>query len=104
LLAGCRAMVCHGGFNTMMGAICAGVPMVCLPMAGDQYYNAEVVDRLGLGLRLATSTVTQRELRAAVGELLSDASYAARVREVRDAVAAQPIAGSAVALLERMVG
>jgi UDP:flavonoid glycosyltransferase YjiC (YdhE family) len=102
LLPGCRVLVCHGGFNTMMGAICAGVPMVCLPMAGDQYYNAEMVARFGLGFRLSSSRVSQRELRAAVIELLADPAYATRVREVRDSMTSLPPAASVVAVLERL--
>jgi UDP:flavonoid glycosyltransferase YjiC (YdhE family) len=103
LLPGCEAIVCHGGFNTVLGAICAGVPLVCVPLAGDQYHNAGVVEQLGLGRRLAGSRLTQRQLREAVSEVRGDPSYARRVASVRREIAELPPASSVVALLEGLV-
>ena len=102
LLPGCAAMVCHGGFNTVLGAICAGVPLVCVPLAGDQHHNASMVDQLGLGIRLHTSRLTLRALREAVTDVLGDPSYRARVQVARAMIAELPPAESAVAMLERL--
>jgi UDP:flavonoid glycosyltransferase YjiC (YdhE family) len=102
LLPECRVVVCHGGFNTVLGAICAGVPVVCVPVAGDQYHNAAAIDRLGLGIQLASSQLTQRQLRDAVDEILSDDSYRERVDGVRRQIAEVAPAASAVPLLEAL--
>ena len=103
LLPDCAAIVCHGGFNTVLGAVCAGVPLVCIPIAGDQHYNAAMVDQLGLGIRLHRSRLTVRALREAVVTVLGDPSYRARVQVARAMVAELPPAESAVATLERLV-
>lgn len=102
LLPHCRVVVCHGGFNTVLGAICAGVPLVCVPLAGDQHHNAWVVERLGLGIRLRSSGLTLGAVRDAVCQLLTDPSYATRVDAARRQIAKLPPAESVVPLLERL--
>ena len=97
-----RALICHGGFNTVLSAVSAGTPMVCVPMAGDQYYNAEVVDRLGLGIRISASRLTQRAVAGALGEILSDPSYAARVAVLRSSLSELPPPAAAIPGLERL--
>ncbi len=42
--------ITHGGANSMMESISAGVPMLALPYFADQYDNARLVSREGLGL------------------------------------------------------
>lgn len=41
--------VSHVGRNTLMEGISQGVPIIALPVTGDQYDNAEVVVKEGLG-------------------------------------------------------
>ncbi|MEV7009990.1 nucleotide disphospho-sugar-binding domain-containing protein [Streptosporangium sp. NPDC051022] len=50
LLARCDAVVHHGGSGTTLTALAAGVPQLVLPHGADQYINAEVVARHGLGV------------------------------------------------------
>ena len=44
------AVVCHAGSGTMLGALAEGRPIVALPMAADQFANAEQIVRTGAGL------------------------------------------------------
>jgi len=41
--------ITHCGHGSVMAALKAGVPMLCLPPVADQPHNAELVKRLGLG-------------------------------------------------------
>ena len=51
VLAHAAAVVAHGGFGTMIGAIAAGVPSVNLPLfALDQHWNAARLAEVGGGL------------------------------------------------------
>jgi zeaxanthin glucosyltransferase len=43
------AFVTHGGANSVMEAIAAGVPMLISPMCNDQFHQAYFVDRTGIG-------------------------------------------------------
>merc|ERR1711937_298972 len=44
------AFITHGGANSMMESINAGVPMLVLPYFADQYDNAKMVSEQGVGL------------------------------------------------------
>jgi zeaxanthin glucosyltransferase len=44
------AFVTHGGANSVMEAIQAGVPMLISPMCNDQFHQAYFVERTGIGL------------------------------------------------------
>lgn len=49
-LSRCKAIVHHGGFGTTVHALKARIPQVILPSIVDQFYNAELVEKLGAGL------------------------------------------------------
>ena len=47
------AVVCHGGFGSVLGALGHGLPQVVVPLfAGDQWRNAERIEQVGAGLAL----------------------------------------------------
>jgi len=53
LLAEAVAVVCHGGYGTVLGALEHGVPLVLLPLfAGDQWRTARRVEDVGAGIAL----------------------------------------------------
>ena len=37
----CTAVVSHAGSGTFLGALARGLPQLCLPLAADQFRNAE---------------------------------------------------------------
>ena len=47
------AVVCHGGFGTVFGALSHGIPVACAPIAADQTVNAALVDGASAGCNLA---------------------------------------------------
>uniref|UniRef100_A0A915D8N2 glucuronosyltransferase n=1 Tax=Ditylenchus dipsaci TaxID=166011 RepID=A0A915D8N2_9BILA len=42
-----RGIIHQCGQNTLTEALYAGVPMICVPFLGDQYYNASLVEYMG---------------------------------------------------------
>lgn len=90
VLPSCRAMLCHGGFNTLMGALCEGVPVVCLPLGSDQYFNANRCDRLGLGVKIVRKGITPETVRRAVRRVLDEPAFGERVGRLRDEIDALP--------------
>ena len=81
VLAGCSAVVHHGGSGTMMGAICSGVRQLVLPHGGDQFGNADLVRRHRLGLGCAPEEVTPQLLAELLAETgpASGVAYAAEL-------------------------
>ncbi|MDG4768612.1 DUF1205 domain-containing protein [Solwaraspora sp. WMMD406] len=67
-LAGCHAVVHHGGSGTMMTAICAGVGQLVLPHGADQFGNAELVGRHRLGMWCDPAAVTPAHLDALLAD------------------------------------
>src|SRR5439155_14387694 len=83
-------VVTHGGNNTVTEALHFGKPMVVLPLFWDQYDNAQRIDELGLGIRLAPYEVEGDELRGAMERLLGDEALARRLARIAGRLQAKP--------------
>ncbi len=62
LLPGAAAIVHHGGVGTTSQALRAGIPQVVVPMAFDQFDNAQRVYNLSCGSWLPMTRCTSRRL------------------------------------------
>ena len=92
LLPLASAVVSHTGSGTMLGALAAGLPQVCLPRGADQFANAERLHAVGAGIRLLPDDVTPDRLRAAVSSVLDDPAYADAATAMKAEIAAMPSA------------
>ncbi|MCX7361708.1 MAG: glycosyltransferase [Alphaproteobacteria bacterium] len=104
LLPTSSLLVSHAGFNTIMTAACAGVPMVMVPIDSDQPTHARRCQVLGLAEMLDAAEPLARGLRRAVPAMLADAGRSARIATFRQTVEALPDADHAVDLLEGLAG
>lgn len=75
VLRRCSAAVLHGGFNTTLDALAAGVPIVALPIAFEQPGTAARLKWLGAGEVASPGFVTVRSLAAKLTRVMSDPSY-----------------------------
>ena len=83
-------VVTHGGNNTVTESLHFGKPMVVLPLFWDQYDNAQRMEDLGLGIRLAPYEVEGDELRGAIDRLLGDAALGRRLERIAARLQARP--------------
>lgn len=67
------AMVTQCGLSTLMKALSAGVPVVCIPLVADQPDNAARVVALGAGVRLSKDALPD-EIGAAIERVLNEPS------------------------------
>jgi UDP:flavonoid glycosyltransferase YjiC (YdhE family) len=68
--------ITHSGQKSTSEAVHMGVPMLCIPVMGDQMAVAyRMADELGLGKRLNYYTVDIVQLRDSILEILGDDSY-----------------------------
>ena len=69
-IAGCDVVVCHGGNNTVMEALTAGVPVLAGPFSSDQFVAAEDLRRGGVGDAFAPNRAGEVELAARITGLV----------------------------------
>ncbi|WP_394618123.1 macrolide family glycosyltransferase [Lentzea sp. JNUCC 0626] len=77
-----RAFISHGGMNSTMEALHAGVPLVVVPQTPEQAANADRVVELGLGERIDDHA----DLRAAVDRVSSDGTIRRNLDRMRAAI------------------
>lgn len=82
LLPHAAALMHHGGIGTTAEALRAGTPQLIVPLAHDQFDNAERVKALGVGARLDATRLTATRLAAALDTLLQAPGLAGRCRQV----------------------
>ncbi|MBO0730731.1 MAG: hypothetical protein J2P57_15850, partial [Acidimicrobiaceae bacterium] len=97
LLQRCRAVVCHGGHNTVCEALAQGLPLVLAPIRDDQPIVAEQVVRAGAGLRVRFARVRAPELAEAVERVLTVPSFREGATRIAASFAAAGGAAAAAA-------
>ncbi|KAG5261666.1 hypothetical protein AALO_G00286970 [Alosa alosa] len=70
-----RAFITHGGTHGIYEGICNGVPMVMMPLFGDQNDNAHRVAHRGVAVVLSIFDVTSEALVDALEKVINDSSY-----------------------------
>jgi UDP:flavonoid glycosyltransferase YjiC (YdhE family) len=71
----CAAVVHHGGIGTTARALSTGTPQLVLPLAWDQFDNAQRVHRLGSGAWLKPSRRTGPRIAEALARLLTPEAH-----------------------------
>jgi len=83
LLGKAVLVIHHGGIGTASYALAAGVPQLLMPLRGDQFDNANRLQRLGVARMLSAQEHDAEQVTAAVRYLLASARVARRCRQWR---------------------
>jgi MGT family glycosyltransferase len=102
VLEQCALFVTHCGFNSTKEALSLGIPLVAIPIGGDQPYCAERIEALGLGRRVGPEERDPATIRAAVREVSDDPHYRAAVQGFAEEMRSLPPISDAVGLLEQL--
>jgi MGT family glycosyltransferase len=94
-------VITHGGHGTVITALNAGVPLVCLPMGRDQADNAARVVWRGAGVR-CSSKADEKTLRAAIQQVLGDPRFRESARRIASGIARDGGPAQAIAELENL--
>jgi UDP:flavonoid glycosyltransferase YjiC (YdhE family) len=72
-----KLFITHGGYNSLMEAARAGVPLICMGYFADQKRNAKVVERNGWGLPFEKRNLLQgyKEFSEVIGEVLNNSTW-----------------------------
>jgi UDP:flavonoid glycosyltransferase YjiC (YdhE family) len=93
----------HGGIGSTAQAIAAGIPQLVVPMAHDQFDNAERVARLGLGRFLLRKRFDAGAGAEVLEELVGKASYREAGRRYAEKLAKNTALDDTADLLEGLV-
>ncbi len=96
------AVITHGGNNTTTESYFFGKPMMVLPLFWDQHDNAQRVDEMGFGHRLAPYGFTDEAFYAALDDLLTNEARCIRMGDIAARLQADPGPIRAADLIEKL--
>uniref|UniRef100_A0A182MCJ8 UDP-glucuronosyltransferase n=1 Tax=Anopheles culicifacies TaxID=139723 RepID=A0A182MCJ8_9DIPT len=86
-----KLFITHGGLLGSTEGLHHGVPMVGIPIYGDQELNLARAERAGYGVKLDYDTLSEETITAAIRKVLNDASYAERAQLISKRYRDQPL-------------
>nr|WMP40233.1 UDP-glucuronosyltransferase UGT33AX4 [Tuta absoluta] len=88
-----KLFITQGGLQSTDEAIVAGVPLIGIPMLGDQWYNVEKYLYLGIGLKLDIETITEEGLIRAINEVIDNERYRQNIKKLSTLMRDEPMSG-----------
>jgi glucuronosyltransferase len=67
-----KVFLTHGGLMGTMEAVYSGVPMVGIPLFGDQFHNVKNYEDEGILVRLDYTSITKEKVLKALREVLEN--------------------------------
>jgi UDP:flavonoid glycosyltransferase YjiC (YdhE family) len=92
VLPRCAAVVSHAGAGTMLGALCHGLPQLCLPQGTDQPFNTAALLPTGAALALEPDEITPEAVGTALSRLLDEPSFRDSAQALRREIEQMPTA------------
>jgi MGT family glycosyltransferase len=102
LLPHCAAVVAHGGFSTVVGALSHGLPMLIIPLGSDNPVHARRCVALGVARSLSSADADSTAIRQLTGEVLTDHDLREQARRRSQDLARLPGVEAAASLLVRL--
>lgn len=95
--------ISHGGAGTLIGAATTATPQLCLPVAADQWDNADRLAATGAGILLEEDERDPDSILRAVERLLHDGVIQTHAQLLMDHFAAMPHPADLVPTIESLV-
>ncbi|XP_049961013.1 UDP-glycosyltransferase UGT5-like [Schistocerca serialis cubense] len=86
-----RLFITHGGLLGTMEAVYSGVPMLAIPLFGDQPSNVMMCVRRGIARMLPFPEISKELLLQNIREMINDSGYKQRIVEVSEAFKDRPM-------------
>ena len=100
LLEHANVVLSHGGAGSVLGAATHGLPQLCIPLAADQWANADAVAASGAGITLELDQRDPPAIRRALMRLLDEPEFAATAKQIASDFRALPHPGEYVDVIE----
>ncbi|XP_063629856.1 UDP-glucosyltransferase 2-like [Cydia splendana] len=85
-----KLFITQGGLQSTDETITGGVPVIGIPMIGDQFYNADKYVIHKIGKKLCLEDLTENTLRSEIKDVIGDNSYRDNVIRLRTLMNDQP--------------
>jgi zeaxanthin glucosyltransferase len=103
LLARAALAITHAGLNSVMEAIAAQVPLIAIPITGDQFGVAARIAHARIGEIIPAGKCTGSRVSEAARKILTNPTYRQRESVIRAAIQKTHGAVSAAAIVEEVV-
>ncbi|KAJ8708777.1 hypothetical protein PYW08_010159 [Mythimna loreyi] len=78
-----KLFITQAGLQSTDEAITAGVPLIAIPMFGDQWYNSEKYEYFKIGKKLIMETLTVEHFKTSIETVIKDESYRKNIVQLR---------------------
>ncbi len=95
-------VVSHAGAGTMLAAAARGIPQLCIPIAADQFDNADALTSAGAGITLEPDNCDPSAVSGALARLLGEQAFPDAARALADQFEALAHPGALVPTIERL--
>ncbi|XP_046402053.1 UDP-glucosyltransferase 2-like [Ischnura elegans] len=85
-----KLFITHGGLLSFQEAVARGVPVIGIPIFGDQEMNMQKVVKLGVGMQVPFAELSKEKLLKAMKEVLGDAKYRNNMKALSNRAMDQP--------------
>ncbi|CAI9730303.1 UDP-glucuronosyltransferase 2A1-like [Octopus vulgaris] len=85
-----KLFVTHCGNSGQFEALFHGVPMLGIPLFGDQHYNSRRMTEKGYGLSLDIENFTPEELIEKINELIENKTYSEKIKRASEIFHSRP--------------
>ncbi|KAF5287797.1 hypothetical protein FQA39_LY15733 [Lamprigera yunnana] len=86
-----KLFITQGGLQSMDEAIYSHIPMLGMPVFADQHSNVRQIVNKGFGLSLDLETLTKEKFKESILEVINNAKYKKRVKELAELARDQPV-------------
>ncbi|KAI6196355.1 UDP-glucuronosyltransferase [Aphelenchoides besseyi] len=86
-----KVFITHGGANSLSESSYAGVPMIGIPLFGDQNRNTINIEERGLGLRLTKDKINKEAIVDALRQLIYDDKFKKNAIKLSKMIRAKPL-------------
>lgn len=100
ILPQCAAAILHGGFNTVLDALAAGIPIVAVPLAFEQPATSARLARIRAACVVSPADAAKGGLEPALRRVLTDPVHRQAARSLAEDIAAGGGATEAAALVD----
>uniref|UniRef100_A0A0N5AEB0 glucuronosyltransferase n=1 Tax=Syphacia muris TaxID=451379 RepID=A0A0N5AEB0_9BILA len=86
-----RAFITHGGLNSITESVHAAIPLICIPLFGDQMRNAKMVEKRNIGIILDKNNLKSPIIVEALKTILYNERYSKESHRLAEIIANKPV-------------